>query len=208
LSRPANCFFSDQPGHILSKLSVKKEFTSRPQNPRPQWYIRHQTICPDQLIGNVGYKRENRPQLPFLWNQFYIYIWGNDLFFSLEVPLSGHNSMIDFGVTEKKAEQLRQRMAHCGLCEADLDERHIRGSGPGGQKINKTASCVQLRHTPSGNSVKMQKSRSLALNRFYARRRLCELIEATTLGSQSPEKIKEEKIRKQKSRRRRRGKSR
>jgi len=115
--------------------------------------------------------------------------------------------MIDFGVTEQKAEALRKRMAQCQLREDDLDERFIRGSGPGGQKINKTASCVQLHHPPSGNSVKMQKSRSLALNRFYARRRLCELIEAATLGRQSPEEQKREKIRKQKSRRRRRGQS-
>ena len=53
----------------------------------------------------------------------------------------------------------------------------------------------------------MQKSRSLAMNRFYARRRLCELLEEQRLGSQSPEQLKAEKIRKQKSRRRRRTKS-
>jgi len=113
--------------------------------------------------------------------------------------------MIDFGVTKKKAEALRRRMEGCGVVETDLEERFIRGSGPGGQKVNKTASCVQLKHTPSGQMVKMQKSRSLALNRFYARRRLCELIEAETLGRQSPVEKKQDKIRKQKSRRRRRG---
>lgn len=113
--------------------------------------------------------------------------------------------MIDFGVTEKKADELRQRMAGCGVREADLEEKFIRGSGPGGQKVNKTASCVYLKHAPSEKAVKMQKSRSLALNRFYARRRLCELIEGETLGKASPEEKKRAKIRKQKQRRKRRG---
>ena len=99
------------------------------------------------------------------------------------------------------------RMEGCGVREADLEERFVRGRGPGGQKVNKTASCVYLKHGPSGQAVKMQKSRSLALNRFYARRRLCELIEAETLGKKSPEAIQQEKIRKQKQRRRRRSNS-
>jgi len=115
--------------------------------------------------------------------------------------------MIDFGVTEKKADELARRMSDSGIQESDLEERFIRGRGPGGQKVNKTASCVYLKHLPSDTSLKMQKSRSLAMNRFYARRRLCELLEERRLGSQSPEQLKAEKIRKQKSRRSRRTKS-
>lgn len=115
--------------------------------------------------------------------------------------------MIDFGVTEQKARDLADRMAAAGVAETDLEERFIRGSGPGGQKINKTASCVYLRHEPTGKAVKMQKSRSLALNRFYARRRLCELIEAETPGAQSPRQLQADKIRKQKQRRKRRSKT-
>ena len=115
--------------------------------------------------------------------------------------------MIDFGVTEKKARELADRMAAAGIEESDLEESFIRGSGPGGQKINKTATCVYLKHEKSGHAVKMQRARSLLLNRFYARRRLCELIEADMPGGKSPEQLKAEKIRKQKQRRKRRSKA-
>ena len=113
--------------------------------------------------------------------------------------------VIDFGVSQSKLKELLERMAECGLKESDLEESFIRGSGPGGQHVNKTSTCVYLKHSPSGLEVKMHKSRSQRLNRFYARRRMCELLEEITLGTKSPEAIKREKIRKQKQRRRRRG---
>lgn len=112
---------------------------------------------------------------------------------------------MNFGVTTKKAEELERRMSACGLREADLNERFIRSGGSGGQHVNKTSTCVQLTHKPTGLEVKMQKARSQALNRFYARRRLCELLEAQALGAESPEAKKRDKIRKQKARRKRRG---
>ena len=112
--------------------------------------------------------------------------------------------MPDFGVTPRKQAELDARMAACGLREDDLDERFVRSRGPGGQKVNRSSTCVQLKHRPSGLEVKMQQARSQALNRFYARRRLCELLEAETLGDRSPEARRQEKIRKQKARRKRR----
>jgi protein subunit release factor B len=112
--------------------------------------------------------------------------------------------MSKFGVTSQKEEELRSRMAACGLDENDLDESFIRSGGPGGQHVNRTETCVQLRHRPTGLEVKMQKERSQGLNRFYARRRLCELLEAQQLGKDSPEELKRAKLRKQKARRRRR----
>ena len=112
--------------------------------------------------------------------------------------------MPHFGVTPRKQAELDARMKECGLREADLEEHFIRGRGPGGQKVNRSASCVYLRHKPTGIEVKTHQARSQALNRFYARRRLCELLEARTLGDQSPEALEREKIRKQKARRRRR----
>ncbi|HNY87803.1 MAG TPA: peptide chain release factor-like protein [Candidatus Hydrogenedentes bacterium] len=112
--------------------------------------------------------------------------------------------MPSFGVRPEKEAELRERMARCGLREEDLRESFIRGGGPGGQKINRTASCVQLRHLPTGLEVRMQEARSQALNRFYARRRLCELLENQTLGADSPEAKKAARLRKQKDRRRRR----
>jgi protein subunit release factor B len=113
---------------------------------------------------------------------------------------------MNFAVTDKKQAELEARMAAVGLREQDLEEKYIRSSGPGGQKVNKTASCVYLKHLPTGLEVKMQRERSQPLNRYYARKRLCELMEEKTLGRASPAALKAEKIRKQKQRRRRRRK--
>lgn len=111
--------------------------------------------------------------------------------------------MPSFGVTPAKEAELRARMESCGVAEADIEERFITSGGPGGQKVNRSSTCVYLRHRPTGIEVKMQEARSQALNRFFARRRLCELIEARVLGSKSPEAKRIAKIRKQKDRRRR-----
>jgi protein subunit release factor B len=111
---------------------------------------------------------------------------------------------MDFGVTAKKQAELEARMAALGLREEDLEEKFIHSSGPGGQRVNKAASCVQLRHLPTGLQVKMQQERQQRLNRYYARKRLCELLEQERLGEKSPAALKAEKIRKQKQRRRRR----
>lgn len=115
--------------------------------------------------------------------------------------------MIDFGVTEKKQHTLAERMRACDLFENDLQENFIRSTGPGGQHVNKTSTCVQLIHTPTGLTVKMQKSRTQRLNRYYARKRMCELLENQQQGDQSPEARHIAKIRKQKDRRRRRNKN-
>ena len=111
---------------------------------------------------------------------------------------------MNFGVTRKKQEELEERMAALGVREADIEEKYIRSSGPGGQNVNKTASCVYLKHIRSGLEVKMQRERSQGLNRYYARKRLCELVEEEKMGPASPAALKAEKIRKQKKRRKRR----
>ena len=112
--------------------------------------------------------------------------------------------MINFGITEQKKQELQQRMLKCGLFEKDLEEKFVRSGGSGGQKVNKSSSCVYLKHVPSGLSVKIQESRSQGLNRYYARKRMCELLENKLLGKESPEAKRIEKIRKQKDRNRRR----
>lgn len=112
--------------------------------------------------------------------------------------------MPKFGVSQAKELELLRRMEACGLREADLSETFTRASGPGGQHVNKTQTGVQLVHAPTGLEVKMTKERSQSLNRFFARRRLCELMEAQTLGVESPEAKRIAKLRKQKDRRRRR----
>ncbi|MFA5261459.1 MAG: peptide chain release factor-like protein [Candidatus Omnitrophota bacterium] len=112
--------------------------------------------------------------------------------------------MINFGITERKRQELEQRMGGCGLVESDIEEKFVRSGGAGGQKVNKTSTCVHLKHIPSGLAVKVQKSRSQGLNRYYARKQMCELLENKLLGKNSPQAKKTEKIRKQKDRRRRR----
>lgn len=114
--------------------------------------------------------------------------------------------MSRFGVTPGKEAELLARMAACGLAEADLEEQHIRSGGPGGQHVNRSATCVYLKHRPSGLEVKMQQARSQALNRFYARRRMCELIEAQQSGQSTHAKRERDKIRRKKAQRRRRAK--
>jgi protein subunit release factor B len=111
--------------------------------------------------------------------------------------------MIDFGVTERKKAELEQRMDKCNLFEKDIEEKFVRSRGAGGQKVNKSSTCVHLKHIPSGLAVKVQKSRRQGLNRYYARKRMCELLENKLLGKKSPEAKRIEKIRKQKDRRRR-----
>ena len=95
-------------------------------------------------------------------------------------------------------------MLKCNLLEKDIEEKFVRSGGAGGQKVNKTSSCVFLKHIPSGLAVKVQKSRSQGLNRYYARKQMCELLENKLLGNESPKSKQIGKIRKQKDRRRRR----
>ena len=109
-----------------------------------------------------------------------------------------------FGVTDAKDNELRERMAALGVVESDLKETFVRSGGPGGQKVNRSATCVRLLHLPTLTEVKMQKTRSQPLNRYYARKRLCEMLEERTLGEGSPAAVERARIEKQKSRRHRR----
>lgn len=74
--------------------------------------------------------------------------------------------------------QIDERLARLGVRAEDVDERFVRGSGPGGQKINKTSSTVWLRHRPSGVEVRCQAERSQAANREAAWTELCAKLEA------------------------------
>jgi protein subunit release factor B len=73
---------------------------------------------------------------------------------------------------------LKQRLAALGVRATDCEERFILGSGPGGQKVNKTSSTVQLRHRPSGIDVRMQQERSQVRNRELAWTELANRLEA------------------------------
>lgn len=107
-------------------------------------------------------------------------------------------------IISPKWKQLYNWMKRLGIQEADLHEKFILGSGSGGQKINKTSSCVALKHESSGIVIKCQKARSRELNRYYARYRLCEKIDAMQNKEKSIEQKLAQKIRQQKKRRSRR----
>ena len=78
--------------------------------------------------------------------------------------------MILYPVSEEKSKWLKERMEVLGIYEKDIEERFIRSSGRGGQKVNKTSTCVYLKHIPTGIEVKWMKERNQSLNRFLARR--------------------------------------
>jgi len=111
-------------------------------------------------------------------------------------------------VSTEKLDALARRMEALGFSEADLLEKFVRGSGAGGQKINKTSNCVFLKHLPSGVAIKCQMDRSRELNRFLARRELCEALEHIRDGKASAKTQAIEKMRRQKRRRSRRSKQR
>jgi protein subunit release factor B len=111
--------------------------------------------------------------------------------------------MIRFPVGEEKNQGLKKKMEALGVREEDIEEKFIRSSGSGGQKVNKTSTCVYLRHIPTGIEVKCMKERSQSLNRFLARRELVEKISKVS-GQITSEDIKMEKIKRQKAKRRKR----
>jgi protein subunit release factor B len=63
---------------------------------------------------------------------------------------------------------LRQRLHALGVRPEDVEERFVRGTGAGGQKINKTSSTVWLRHGPTGVEARCQDGRSQSDNRLQA----------------------------------------
>ncbi|KAK5094505.1 hypothetical protein LTS08_008556 [Lithohypha guttulata] len=80
------------------------------------------------------------------------------------------------------------------VAEEDTTKRYLKGSGPGGQKINKTSSAVQLTHLPTGIVVKSQATRSRIQNESIARRLLAEKVEVLQKGSESRVEKKREKV--------------
>jgi peptide chain release factor len=110
-------------------------------------------------------------------------------------------AMSIFGVSLEKEQGLKERMKKLGIHDEDLVEKFIRSQGHGGQNVNKTSTCVYLKHLPTGLEVKCQQERSQALNRFLARRLLTDKIENSILGKQSAQRQRIEKIRRQKRKR-------
>jgi peptide chain release factor len=104
--------------------------------------------------------------------------------------------------------QISQRMEALGIREADIEETFVRSGGHGGQNVNKTSTCVMLRHRPSGVQVKCQTTRHQGLNRLTARRMLLDRIEGLRKARAIAERQRLEKIRRQKRQPSRRSKER
>ena len=111
-----------------------------------------------------------------------------------------------FPVSQSKEQALKDRMASFNIREEDILESFVRSGGHGGQNVNKTSTCVYLKHLPTGTEVKLQKERSQALNRYHARVLLVKKIEQQIMGAESEELKRVEKIRRQKRKRSKRSK--
>lgn len=114
--------------------------------------------------------------------------------------------MTGFGIGLDKQKAVLEKMKQLGVRKDDIVESFIRSAGPGGQNVNKTSTCVYLKHIPTGIEVKCQSQRSQALNRYIGRRLLLQKIENSVLGRLSEQKKRVEKIRRQKRRRSRKAK--
>lgn len=84
------------------------------------------------------------------------------------------------------------------LKDEDLEEKFVRGSGNGGQKVNKTSNRVILLHIPTQLRVECQDTRSLQQNRKIARKRLQQKLDTLVNGATSKKAKAQQKIRKKK----------
>lgn len=112
--------------------------------------------------------------------------------------------MFPVGLEKEKA--LGEKLENLGIYEKDIKESFIRSGGRGGQNVNKTATCVYLKHIPTGIEVKCSKARTQGLNRYYARQILYGKIEQLIKGRESEEQQRIAKIKRQKRKRSKRAK--
>lgn len=111
-----------------------------------------------------------------------------------------------FAVSFLKEKLLKEKMEALNIREEDIRESFVRSGGKGGQNVNKTSTCVYLKHLPTGIEVKCSKERSQALNRYHARVILTKKIEQLIKGRESEDIQRIEKIRRQKRKRSKRAK--
>jgi len=112
----------------------------------------------------------------------------------------------DAPVTPAKREELKARIGRLSIRMEAVEEQFVKGTGPGGQKVNKTSSGVRLSYELPGErlQVKWTRERSRALNRFLALRELVDEVEVRLSPETSARVAEVERIRRQKDRRRRR----
>ncbi|KAL5511537.1 hypothetical protein ACEPAH_4754 [Sanghuangporus vaninii] len=125
--------------------------------------------------------------------------------FDLRSQNADGDASSDTGVNSQKIDQkprninfsalkrLSQERVKPELKEEDIEESFVRGSGPGGQSINKTSNNVQLLHKPTGIRVTCQETRSLQKNRAIARKKLLERLDRIANPGLSKEEMKRAK---------------
>ncbi len=111
-----------------------------------------------------------------------------------------------FTVSPLTEKRLIKKMEALNICEKDIKESFVRSGKKGGQHVNKTSTCVYLKHIPTGIEVKCQEERSQSLNRYKARAILIKKIDQLVKGKESEEIQRIEKIRRQKRKRSKRAK--
>lgn len=104
-------------------------------------------------------------------------------------------------ITPAKAAELQARIARLGLDLRLVEESFIRGSGNGGQKINKTSNAAQLKYPPLGLVVRCQRERKRSVNRFLALRELVDEIELRVSPETSRKLAEIRRLRRAKKRR-------
>jgi protein subunit release factor B len=109
-------------------------------------------------------------------------------------------------VSLEKEKALRDKLDSLEIYEKDIQEKFICSGGKGGQNVNKVATCVYLKHVPTGIEVKCQRERTQGLNRYRARELLYKKIERFVMNEKSEEVKRIEKLRRQKRKRSKRAK--
>lgn len=106
-----------------------------------------------------------------------------------------------FDVSPAKRDALLTRIQALRIDPGLIEESFVRGGGKGGQKINKTSNCVQLRYAPLGLLVRCQRERKRTVNRFLALRELVDQIEMRVSPGTSERLQEIERLRRRKARR-------
>ena len=96
------------------------------------------------------------------------------------------------------SESMAVRIRDLGLRKEDIIEKFIRSAGKGGQNVNKTSTCVYLKHLPTGIEVKCQQERSQAMNRVAALGLLAQKIAEAAFQVKQERKQAREKERRRK----------
>lgn len=98
-------------------------------------------------------------------------------------------------ISQAKTEELKARIQRLNIDLEEIEEKFVKGSGPGGQKKNKTSNCVRLSYPKLSIEVRMQEDRRRSVNRFLALREMIDKIE-TIISPSTSKRLKEiEKIR-------------